>query len=130
VNAHGPTGDVGPKLSYVAALDPDDVFAADVFAADVFADDVFADDVFADDVFADDVFAVVGRVVVDAIVVGGFDGVDGELTAGVVDEPPTDEAEPPARESVEFVALHPPRTRAAATIHGAREPALGMSDDT
>jgi hypothetical protein len=103
VNAHGPTGDVGPKLSYVAALDPDDVFADDVFAADVFA---------------------------DAIVVGGFDGVDGELTAGVVDEPPTDEAEPPARESVEFVALHPPRTRAAATIHGAREPALGMSDDT
>ena len=102
MNAHGPTGDVGPKLSYVAALDPDDVFA-------------------------DDVFADVGRVVVDAIVVGGFDGVDGELTAGVVDEPPTDEAEPPARE---FVALHPPRTRAAATIHGAREPALGMSDDT
>ena len=98
MNAHGPTGDVGPKLSYVAALDPDDVFADDVFA--------------------------------DAIVVGGFDGVDGELTAGVVDEPPTDEAEPPARESVEFVALHPPRTRAAATIHGAREPALGMSDDT
>ena len=105
MNAHGPTDATGPRLSYVTWLDPDDVFA-------------------------DDVFADVGRVVVDAIVVGGFDGVDGELTAGVVDEPPTDEAEPPARESVEFVALHPPRTRAATTIDDAREPALGMSDDT
>ena len=77
-------------------------------------------------VVADVVLDVDGCVVADAIVVGGFDA---ELTAGVAGEPP-DEAEPLAPESVAFVELHPPTTRAAVTIHGAREPARDMSDDT
>ncbi len=136
MNAHGPTGATGPRLSYVTWLDPDVVLADDVVGVVVLAADVLADvvvteavvvaDVPVVDALNDVVLDVDGRVVAGAIVVGGFDG---ELTTGVADEPP-DEAEPLAPESVALVALHPPTRRAAVRIHGAREPARDMSDDT
>ncbi len=139
MKAHGPTGDVGPRLSYVASLDPvvvlvdvvpgvvvpgvvvPGVVVVDVLVLDVLAPGVLVlvDDVErAVDVVAEDVFAVDDRGV-DAIVTGC---VDAELTAG---------AEEPAPVPVEFVALHPLTTRAATTIHGAAiEPARDMVNRT